>query len=273
MTGSGTLRFMDRIAAVMRGHGMHPITRAARNLMDKVNTKGISIVADELWISGSLKDRAFLYSVEEGRFEPSTIQRFKEVVMPGMVVLDAGAYLGYYSVLASRLVGPRGKIFSFEPNPGSYHFLGRNVAANHCANVITYKLAVSSQCRDERLYLNSEDVTRTSLFLRSGAGKSIRIESTTVDEVVGSFRVDIAKIDVEGAELLVLEGMKNTIEKNPDIILFMELNPVSLREAGTSPVQLMEKLYEYGFTHITRLDEEPDGNGEDRYCNLFCSRQ
>lgn len=273
MRGSEAVRFMDRMAAVMRKHGLQSVTRATRNLLDKVYRRGISVTAEGVTLTGALKDRASLYSIEEGRFEPSTVQRFKEVVKLGMTVIDIGSYLGYYSIIASRLVGPSGRIYSFEPNPESFFYMYRNVVANHCGNVVAYRKAVSFQGGNRNLYINREDVTRTSLFPRTGTGRSILVESTTVDEVVGSKEVDVVKIDVEGAELHVLTGMERTIRGNPGLILFVELNPASLQEAGASADALYGKLHDLNYTSIVRLDEQFDERGNLLLCNLVCGQK
>jgi len=189
-----------------------------------------------------------------------------------MVVLDIGAYIGYYTLIAAKQVGPRGKVYALEPDPISYSFLNQNIQLNRYSNVITFPKAASNHMGAAKFYLNSADASKTSLLPRDGWEKAISIECITLDEIIGDQRIDVAKIDVEGAEPMVLEGMKKTIEGNPQLILFIEQNPVALWEGGSSPDALETLLKDLGYKIIVRIDEEWDSQREVVFCNLYCRR-
>lgn len=252
--------------------GLHWLTRSVRNLMDGFLKKGISIEIDGNIISGSLKDRAFLYALRDGAFEPATIRLFKEVVKSTMVVLDIGAYVGYYSILASKLVGLNGKVYAFEPDPDSFFTLCRNINSNNCVNVTSVQKALSDSSGALEFYIHPDDVTRTGLFPREKWSKKIIVESTTIDEIIEGRRVDVVKIDAEGAECMILDGMKETIAANPNLIIIIEMNPAALRDAGCSSDALLKKLKGFGYSDIIALDEQRSKTGEVLLANLYCKR-
>src|SRR5947208_14953773 len=146
-------RTLDRAAAIFRAVGLQPLTRRCRELLTYVFGEGISIEVDDLRLCGSLRDRAFLYKLKEGRFEPETVKLFVGALRPGMVVLDVGAYLGYYTFLAARQVGEKGKVYAFEPDPSSYRFLEHNIHLNGYSNIVAVSKAASSRGRIRNLYL------------------------------------------------------------------------------------------------------------------------
>jgi|SRR3972149_1725492 len=266
------IRNIDKVAAVLRGVGLHRLTRVSRDLLDIFFTKGICIQIEEDIISVPLRDRAFLYAVKESHFEANTVKLFAETVKPEMIVIDIGAYVGYFTLLAARRVGANGKVYAFEPEPKTYRFLKRNICLNEYKNVITVPKAVSNQSGTVKLYINSSDASMTSLFRRKGSHKAIEIECTTIDDFFHEQRVDVVKMDIEGAEPYALEGIRNTIERNPNLVLFVELNPVALKEAGSTSDKLKCMLEDLGFNDIVALDEQRNEKGKLLLCNLYCRR-
>ena len=267
-----TIRRLDAVASVLRALRLHRLTRLGRNLLGRCLTQGIAVEAEGQRLVGSVRDRAFLYKVKEGHFEPETIRVFCRAVRPGMVVLDAGAYLGYYSLLAARQVGPRGKVYAFEPDPASFSFLERNIRLNGYANVVAIAKAIASTTGVRSFHRHPCDPSMHSLVPRKGSRTSISVPCTSVDEFLGEQRVDVVKIDIEGAEPLALQGMMKTLERSPALSLFLELNRTSLSEAGKSPDQLISQIRSLGLDSITRLDEQRNLQGKLELCNLYCRR-
>ena len=98
------------------------------------------------------------------RYEPSTTQLMKRLLKPGMVVVDVGAHVGYYTVLAAKQVGPMGKGYAFEPESANYALLKQNIGLNGCQNIVAIKSAVSDRSGSSALYLSALDNGRHSTY-------------------------------------------------------------------------------------------------------------
>lgn len=268
----GLSRNLDRIASFLRIFGLHRITRLVRNVIAKLFPKGITVEVNGHRLCGSIRDRAFLYKVKEKRFEPETLGAFSEVLESGMIVLDVGAYLGFFTLVSAMLVGPKGKVYAFEPDPFTFNLLEYNIRLNGYNNVVPVMKAVSNKKRITKLFQHGSDPSMTSLIPRAGWQRSIFVEAISIDEYLGNHQVDVVKIDVEGGEILALKGMTKLIANSPKITLFVELNPRSLSESETSQEDLLTQIKQMGFNSIIRLDEHRDKYGELELCNLLCRR-
>ena len=180
------------------------------------------------------------------QYEEGTTVLFERLVHPGMVVLDVGAHVGYYSLLAARQVGPTGKVHAFEPEPSNHQLLLENIQRNGYTNVVALKQAVLNQVGPTTLFLTALDNGRHSAY-RHGLPErgSIEVDGTTLDAFLASIPdrgVDLVKLDVEGAELAVLEGMGELIQESSELKLIMEFSPTLLQGAAADPIQLLERL-------------------------------
>lgn len=144
----------------------------------------------------------------------------KEYLQPskGDVVVDAGAHYGFYTLHASRLVGADGMILSFEPHPKNYERFLTNLSSNGIRNVIPLNKALGECDKPIRLYVSSHSERHSTSFMLNPSthysGSYVYVESARLDTVVGELgikRVDLIKIDVEGAELSILKGAEKTI--------------------------------------------------------------
>lgn len=148
------------------------------------------------------------------------------LVSPGMVVVDAGANHGIYTVVAARLVGPSGRVLSFEPGRQAFSVLKMNIEINQLHNVCAYRAALSDKNGKARLY--HSEYGRTSFSLGCPKSTPVAFEEVTTrtlesvleEQVAG--RVGLIKLDVEGAEELALHGFRDAIlHSRPTIILEM----------------------------------------------------
>lgn len=197
----------------------------------------------------------FIHHYFFAEFEPLTVTLFRESLRPGSVVLDIGAHIGYYSVLAAQAVGSEGRVFAFEPGPDNFEILERNIAINAFRNVQPFRQAVSNK-GGLRPFVLSEPSDRQGFYPHPFAStvQTCLVECVTVDSFLGNRPVDVVKIDVEGGEISVLEGMQQTLARNPKIVLFLELNPPCLRAAGHTAADLLRVLRDAGFS-ISLIDE------------------
>ena len=143
----------------------------------------------------------------------------ERIVRPGMVFFDLGAHIGEYTLLASRLVTDTGQVHAFEPDPDIFKLLQENVARNKLGNVKLNCCAVSD-ADGEADFIICADPASSSIIQNSGLqpGPALKQIASVPTRCLDSYhresecRPNIVKADVEGAELLVLEGAKNTPE-------------------------------------------------------------
>ncbi|MQF66927.1 FkbM family methyltransferase [SAR202 cluster bacterium AD-802-F09_MRT_200m] len=186
------------------------------------------------------------------RYEPPTTRLFEDILKPGMAVIDVGAHVGYYTLLAAKQVGPTGNVFSFEPNQDNHALLLKNVELNGYDNVVVNNLAVSDRIGASELYLTALDSGRHSMFHHGLPERGVAtVNTTTLDaflESQGWPHIDLIKIDVEGAEQTVLRGMTRLLESSGNLKLIIELNPGMLNSAEVDPLQFLELLTSLGLS-------------------------
>ncbi len=147
--------------------------------------------------------------------EPETTALFENILKRGDIVIDIGAHLGYYTMLASRLVGDEGKVYAFEPDIDNYFFLGRHVKINRCNNVITLDAAVGDKVGVA--FFDNSSGSGTGKLSESGVRE---VKTVDLDTFISTEDVtpDFIKIDTEGAEMLVLVGAKSVLMNAKPII-------------------------------------------------------
>lgn len=172
---------------------------------------------------------------------------FNASLRKGMTVVDIGANIGYYTLLAARAVGKEGKVFSFEPEPQNYSLLTKNIKENKYTNITTVQKAVANSTFPIKLYMDKipSDHSIGSSFPNQ---KFIEVECTTLDRFFRNGQhIDVIKIDAEGAEMAILQGMSKVLSANPTVIIFTELNPEKLAHAGYSARDYYRALISLGF--------------------------
>ncbi len=211
-------------------------------------------------------------------WEKLTTERFKEVVKEGDVVLDLGANMGYFTLLAARLVGKEGKVYAFEPQPTNYSLLVKNIELNGYDNVVPLQKAVSNTSGLIKLFISDEDIGNSTIFQYGGDRESVEVEAVTLDDFFKDkeHRVDVIKMDVEGAEMAALLGMDRIIRENRNLKIFSEFYPSLMRAAGYAPEDFPHKLiddYHFSIQPIDRLPgrktKHPRINSVDELMNLF----
>jgi FkbM family methyltransferase len=153
-----------------------------------------------------------------GSYEYEERKLFEKVVDSGSIVYDIGAHVGFYTLLASKLVGESGKVVAFEPSPRNLVYLKKHLEINHHTNVIVIEAAVSDKAGT---CLFSEGPNNSSGCISEDGALVVKV--VCVDELVMNESLpppDYVKIDVEGIEYRVLNGMKNVlVNYSPKIFL------------------------------------------------------
>ena len=186
------------------------------------------------------------------RYEKETTLLFERLIKPGMVIVDVGAHVGYYSLLAARLVGPAGKVYSFEPDPDNHSLLLKNIEYNGYHNIRVANYAISNRLGSATLYNTALDSGRHSIYQHGLPQRgTVTVDTMPMDtflEGEGWPRIDLVKIDVEGAELDVLKGMEQLIGRSREINLIIEFNPRLLEDAGVDPHGFLDTPRAWSFT-------------------------
>jgi FkbM family methyltransferase len=181
-----------------------------------------------------------------------------QICREGMFVLDIGANIGFYSMLMAQSVGVGGRVVAFEPDPGNYTMLVENLHRNHCGNVTAIRRAVGHASDKGSLYLSSFHCDHR-VYPAEAKQKTIPIEVVALDDYFSEGqRIDIIKMDIQGAEGMALRGMRRILRSNPGLIIFMEFWPSGLRQAGDDPKKILEELESLGF-RFERVDEKAGG--------------
>ena len=149
---------------------------------------------------------------------------FTGLLRPGMSVVDVGANIGYYALMARQSVGPEGRVVCFEPEPTNAAELRRNIAESGFTNVTVVEAAVGGERGSAKLLLGLNGT------LATGEGE-IEVPVVTVDAAMTS-RVDLIKVDVEGFEGHVLRGAEGVIRADRPI-LFVEMHPGLVPDPST----------------------------------------
>ena len=162
-----------------------------------------------------------------GFWEPEETALLRSVTPRGGTFIDVGANIGYFALLASRWVGPSGHVYALEPVSATHARLRRNLALNPSDNLTPVRTGASSAAGTAAIALES-DAGHSHLLTAGGhAARQETISLTTIDEFVANYaptRVDVLKIDVEGADFEVLLGAKKTLQSfRPAVLMEVDL--------------------------------------------------
>ncbi len=198
--------------------------------------------------AGPLKGSHWLVATRSnfffGTYEPAQTKLFAELVKPGDVVYDIGAHFGYYTLLGSKIAGRSGRVIAFEPSPSNLARLYRHIELNRCTNVKVLELAVS----DHEGTAHFETRTGSGVGHLAADGP-LEVKLTSLDALKDLPAPNVMKIDVEGAEVQVLRGMRAILGTAKPII-FLSLHGEELKNTCTE----MLSSYGYRFQQIEPME-------------------
>jgi FkbM family methyltransferase len=197
--------------------------------------------------------QAYLYVF--GSYELPTIHFLEKALKPGENVLDVGAQVGYTALVFSKIIGEKGRVFAFEPEKANYESLQKNFALNNLTNIETFKKAVAETSKTLRLYLsNDNNAGAHSTVFNDRTLKSDyeEVEAITIDSIMQQLpKISCIKIDVEGAEIDVIDGAKELLKRDSPFIV-AELSAELQNVRGLSVGQFKERLFkEFGYSPFT----------------------
>lgn len=225
----------------------------------------------------------YLYHYVQNRYEPFSTEIVKNYLKKDATFVDIGAHYGYYSLLAANS-DKNVKVISIEPVKENYNILKKNIHLNKLKNCELYNIAASDK-KEIKIFNVTEASDSAGFYLHPNTKtkEKINIQTINIDEILKGKKVDFIKIDVEGHEIKVLNGLKETLKKNKNIILLVEFNPQCLENGGFKPDDLLEKIEKLGF-EIFLVDENnrkyyrlkankyswKDLMGTNVYANILC---
>jgi FkbM family methyltransferase len=168
-----------------------------------------------------------------GCYEPSETRLFQGLLRPGMTFIDVGANLGYYTVLASKLVGPAGRVVAFEPHPYNFELLRQNLELNRVENAAVHQLALGDVAGSLKLRCSDWNFGDHQAYGSDDDRECVEVPVATLDAVLGAGgRCDVLKMDVQGFEPAVFRGMQALLRANAGIVVVSELWPLGMSRAG-----------------------------------------
>jgi FkbM family methyltransferase len=194
-----------------------------------------------LWFDGG-DDQLVGWIRSQGVWEADVMKLLSRALRPGATFVDVGAHVGFHSVLAGQLVGPAGKVYAVEPAPWAVELLRANVW-RHGLDVTVLPFAASDAEGTLRLAL--DDTHRSGAHL-TVAQDAVEVQARPLDELLPDAVVDVLKVDVEGAEPLVLRGARKLLERNPRLLAVVEFRD-ERHLSGEGPAEVLAFYSSLGF--------------------------
>jgi FkbM family methyltransferase len=187
----------------------------------------------------------------EPTYEPDTFQWLRRSCRPGGVAMDAGAHIGLFSVVMARLVGPSGRVFSFEPTPFTRRVLEETVRLNKVDGVVEVRGEAVSRSSGVITFFDTGDVVSNanSLVKTDRSKHEVPVETVSIDDFADARNLTVSclKIDVEGAELDVLEGARRTFERFRPAT-HLALHPPTFARPADTLGAIWDTLRRYGMS-------------------------
>jgi len=194
-----------------------------------------------------------LYKVHE----PLATKLLMETLKPGMNAVDIGGNIGYYAMLEARLVGPAGKVIAIEPMPENSEQLCNNITNNGYQNIRVHKVAIGDRDGTALMYITQKSNWH-SLYPPASSKGEMKVPVSTLDSLLMPYElasVDLVRMDLEGYEVVVIEGMKRTLEKYGPRLL-VELHPLLV---GPSSIEkYLHTLENMGYAIEWMIEQERD---------------
>lgn len=275
------------ILKIFAGSGLRRIL-----LIEKTNLLVRSILKPEFVITKKYGHKMFLDKIDSlylsvyedwEDFETSIMEK---KLKRGHVVLDIGANIGFYTLIMAKLVGERGKVYSFEADPTNFNILKKNVEVNGYKNVVLINKVVLDKNGKIRFYIDEGNTAGNSLF-RGNKREYREIDCIKLDNYFNkNDKINFIKMDIEGSEGRAIKGMSNLLKENKEIKIITEFYPKLLDGVGEEVnlgardyLKFLKrekfKLYEIdekGNSLILSQPNEILKKSKNKWVNLFCER-
>jgi FkbM family methyltransferase len=187
-----------------------------------------------------------------GNYERRETKLVRSILKSGMTVLDVGANVGYYTALAARIVGPRGRVFAVEPYPPNFQRLSTWITNNHVAQVNAFDFALGGTPGASQMFSAFAD-TDNPVMVAHGQPSVASVRVQTLDSWMNDWRVDrvdFLKLDVDGSETAVLAGASDTLADGRISMVLCEFCDEWLVQVGSSIEALWGTFLSAGFKPV-----------------------
>ena len=202
------------------------------------------------------------YKIKIGsQFENIFFQKLFNKVQEGMVIYDIGGSIGMYTIPFAKKVGKTGKVFVFEPTNKGIESIKQNLTINNIDNVVAYPYAISDNTSEANFYVRPDKEThslfeKTTAPSKTGEQKTIKVKVFTIDDLIEknlSLPPNFIKIDTEGAEIKVLDGINKTYDSLDLIFVEIHKPALKLENIFNPEIVIEKKLKKIGFTKFEYL--------------------
>jgi FkbM family methyltransferase len=196
---------------------------------------------------------------EKGSYSNKDLLILKEHLKPGSTFLDIGANIGWYSLFASSLVGAKGRVIAFEPDPENAGLLRENLKLNHIENTEVLEMALSES--DGFLSLIKSADNFGDHYVTNEPSSAVQVQSKRLDSILspGQFeKVGLIKMDTQGSEPGILRGMEPLLKEHRPHIL-IEFSPSHLYRIGNSPFEIFAFIEKFHYRPYRVHDHGLDG--------------
>lgn len=241
--------------------GKHRLSNLAFRLSPRVPSEIAVNTFDARRLIIDTANSSYKYVYFIGKYEVVITDLFRRIIDPGDVCIDIGANMGWYSTLFQKLVGSEGEVHAFEPIPKTFHYLERNVRLNSPPfNVTMNNFALGDEEKDIELHVFA-DLPDGHASIATFDHAEFEVFSTQMKTLDSYLRdnniatVNLVKIDVEGAELMVLQGASTLFEQQRLPVLEIEMALATSRGFGYIPNDLIEQVKKKGDYEFFAIDE------------------
>lgn len=185
---------------------------------------------------------------DTGIWEAYETQLISQLLFEGACFVDVGANIGYYSVIASQLVGDSGQVFAFEPEAKNYSLLTKNCQSFALPNTLPVNAGLANRDEASEIFLSTDNFGDHQIYDGGKQRSHQSIQLVKGDSFLNELsapihRIDVLKIDTQGAEVKVIQGLKETLLRSaPALNIIIEFWPFGLKKAGDHGHQLLDLL-------------------------------
>ena len=181
-------------------------------------------------------------------YDRATTDHFRAAVRPGMLVVDVGANIGHYSLVAAAALRGTGEVRAYEPEPDAFAELEENVRLNGFSNVLARRAAVSDRRGRAAFFVDAENEGGHSLAEPNTrrADRRVDVVTVTLDEECAGRPVGLLKIDAQGAEGKILLGAREVLTRSRPLV-YMEFWPHGIRRCGSDPAEVLAVIRSLGY--------------------------
>jgi len=190
-----------------------------------------------------------------GQYAVARVSEIRQLVKEGDVAVDIGANIGYFTALLANLVGQKGKVYAFEPDPRNFQLLQRTIQRNGWTHVIAYQKAVADKNGEFILYQTRS--WTANVLTPSEHISTAKVDVVILDEFLTDEKcIDFVKMDMDGSEPLAIRGMTKLIRRNPNLKVLAEYQPGNLKRYLSDPLDFITIAEEHGLNLATILNSD-----------------